>query len=73
MSSSARARGMPRSLNTYRRSAPSFLGMLPYSLAETQKEWDGCGFHTGHEASSRADSLAQRAKCQLDCGSPSVT
>jgi uncharacterized membrane protein (UPF0182 family) len=33
----------------------------------------GCGFHTGHEASSRADSLAQRAKCQLDCGSPSVT
>ena len=32
-----------------------------------------CGFHTGHEASSRADSLAQRAKCQLDCGSPSVT
>jgi hypothetical protein len=32
-----------------------------------------CGFHTAHEASSRADSLAQRAKCQLDCGSPSVT
>ena len=34
---------------------------------------DGCGFHTGQEASSRANSLAQRAKRQLDCGSPSVT
>jgi hypothetical protein len=31
-----------------------------------------CAFHTGHEASRRADSLAQRPKCQLDCGSPSV-
>jgi hypothetical protein len=42
-------------------------------LIETAAKRIGGGFHTGHEASSRADSLAQRAKCQLDCGSPSVT
>ena len=33
----------------------------------------GVVFILSHESSSRADSLAQRAKCQLDGGSPSVT